>query len=99
MSPHDSDHMRRIREEEAGARHQDEVEAALADREGPEQEEAPDAASGPLAAEGEAGDRSLLSEDLTKVLQERKNFEPNPEVQEALRGLREIPVREALDET
>lgn len=108
MSQHDSEHMDRLRQEEAHAQHLQEVQDELAD-DGQEAtqdatQDAPDADEGPrgespVGESREADGDSLLTTDLTDILEERKNYEPNPEVQEALRDLREIPVRESLDDT
>lgn len=103
MSQHDSGHIHRLRQEEADTAHQETVQPEFAD--GPQStgQEVPDATSGPLGedrtADGGAQDNSLVSNDLSAILEQRRNHEPNPEIQDALRGLRDIPVREALDKT
>lgn len=95
VSQPDPDHMER---RQARTGHRQEVALAEGDDVQPEAE-APAAESGPVAEEDHGGKKSLLKHDLGEILEERKNYEADPEVREALQGLREIPVRDALDKT
>lgn len=102
MTEHDSEHFARLREEEAEAARA----GALAEGESPEVGEPADAAESPVSEAAGRGleqgnDTSkmrLIHSEIDEILAEKDAHAPDPEIQQALHDLREIPVREALEE-
>lgn len=105
-----SEHMDRLREEQQQAEHEavvNEQSNLRAHEEVVENNADPaEAYDGPvndsadsLGARGnDTSKMDLLQSDLDEVLESNKNHESNPEVQQALHDLRDIPVREALED-
>lgn len=102
MSEHDSENLARLREEEQQA----ERERLINEELGGHADESPEAAAGPMSQTGEplgqkgndTSSMSLLNSDIDEVFKQRDEREPDPEIQQALQDLQDIPVREAIEE-
>lgn len=103
-----SEHMDRLREDEEQARHEQVVNEEVNRRENGAEAEAADAADAHEGPVGELGQElgthsndtskmDLLNNDLDELIEKNKNHEPNPEIQEAIQDLKDIPVREAIE--
>lgn len=99
-----SDHIDRLREEERDQETEQIINERAQDQD--DADETADAEGGPVGELGqELGTKGndieqfdLLQTDVSEMLDDRYNREPNPEVGQALQDLEEIPVREAVEE-
>lgn len=88
------------RQEEQDAAQERVVNEAFAERDdAPTSDEGAAQAAHEGPAEGRRGDEPLqLDENLQAAFEAREQHEPNPEVAQALEDIRNIPVREAIEE-
>lgn len=93
-----SDHFENLRQDEAQSAHERDVNQAFAERQADDAaDEAPyEEGKEPGHLGNDTSGMTLLDTDLEALAREER--EPNPEVRQALDELREIPVRDRIEE-